>query len=163
MIGGSTNQWTRKALLAHYENQGRIARVSSGRLRGRSARQHAGERPGGPVSRGLAVGAGCGAGVPHGSVVSWTAHSVAERFVFLTATRSRPLAFRSWQFRPISFTKALCRAHQEFFAVQETERSGLPVRVTTLERTLVDVLDRPDLGGGWEEICFARAPWSSST
>ena len=80
------------------------------------------------------------------------AHSVAERFVFLTATRSRPLAFRTWQFRPVSFTKALCRAHEEFFAVQETERSGLPVRVTTLERTLVDVLDRPDLGGGWEEI-----------
>ena len=26
------------------------------------------------------------------------------------------------------------------------------MRVTTLERTLVDVLDRPDLGGGWEEI-----------
>ncbi len=26
------------------------------------------------------------------------------------------------------------------------------MRVTSLERTLVDVLDRPDLGGGWEEI-----------
>lgn len=36
--------------------------------------------------------------------------------------------------------------------MQEVERAGLPVRVTTLERTLADVLDRPDLGGGWEEI-----------
>lgn len=26
------------------------------------------------------------------------------------------------------------------------------MRVTTLERTLVDVLDAPQLGGGWEEI-----------
>jgi predicted transcriptional regulator of viral defense system len=26
------------------------------------------------------------------------------------------------------------------------------VRVTSLERTLVELLDRPDLGGGWEEI-----------
>ncbi len=30
--------------------------------------------------------------------------------------------------------------------------AGGQVLVTTLERTLVDVLDRPDLGGGWEEI-----------
>lgn len=32
------------------------------------------------------------------------------------------------------------------------DRAGLSVRVTSLEHTLVDVLDRPDLGGGWEEI-----------
>ena len=28
----------------------------------------------------------------------------------------------------------------------------MDVRVTTLERTLVDVLDRPDISGSWEEI-----------
>lgn len=32
------------------------------------------------------------------------------------------------------------------------ERSGLEIRVTSLERTLVDLLDRPSLGGTWEEI-----------
>lgn len=32
------------------------------------------------------------------------------------------------------------------------ERSGMEVRVTSLERTMVDVLNRPDLSGGWEEI-----------
>lgn len=41
---------------------------------------------------------------------------------------------------------------QEHFAVKTLERAGLPVRVTSLERTLVDALDQPDLGGGWEEI-----------
>ena len=30
--------------------------------------------------------------------------------------------------------------------------AGGEVRVTTLERTMVNVLDAPDLGGGWEEI-----------
>jgi len=29
---------------------------------------------------------------------------------------------------------------------------GVPVRVTSLARTLVDALDRPDLAGGWEAI-----------
>ncbi len=32
------------------------------------------------------------------------------------------------------------------------DRSGMEVRVTSLERTMVDVLNRPDLAGGWEEI-----------
>ncbi len=32
------------------------------------------------------------------------------------------------------------------------DRRGLEVRVTGLERTLVDVLDRPYLSGTWEEI-----------
>ena len=35
---------------------------------------------------------------------------------------------------------------------REVDRAGLAVRVTSLERTLVDVLDRTDLSGGWEEI-----------
>ena len=35
---------------------------------------------------------------------------------------------------------------------QEAERAGVPVRVTSLERTLVDAVDRPDLAGGWEEV-----------
>jgi hypothetical protein len=32
------------------------------------------------------------------------------------------------------------------------DRSGLDVRVTTLERTIADVFDRPDLVGGAEEL-----------
>jgi predicted transcriptional regulator of viral defense system len=32
------------------------------------------------------------------------------------------------------------------------ERLGQEVRVAGLERTLVDVCDRPDLAGGWEEL-----------
>ena len=32
------------------------------------------------------------------------------------------------------------------------DRYGMDIRVTSLERTLVDVLNRPDLSGGWEEI-----------
>ena len=41
---------------------------------------------------------------------------------------------------------------QECFGVETANRSGLAVRVTSLERTLVDVLDRPATSGGWEEI-----------
>ena len=38
------------------------------------------------------------------------------------------------------------------FGVTGHNRSGVQLRVTNHERTLVDVLDRPDLTGSWEEI-----------
>ena len=37
-------------------------------------------------------------------------------------------------------------------SVVEKRHAGGSVRVATLERTLVDVLDAPDKGGGWEEV-----------
>jgi len=80
------------------------------------------------------------------------AHSVQEKFLFLTSRAIRPLSFRDYRFRAVRFPKNLVKKKQEFFAVDTAERAGLPIRVTSLERTLVDVLDRPDLGGGWEEI-----------
>ena len=38
------------------------------------------------------------------------------------------------------------------FGVISRKRSGVELRVTNFERTFVDVLDRPDLTGSWEEI-----------
>ena len=38
------------------------------------------------------------------------------------------------------------------FGVTHHERSGVKLRVTSHERTMVDALDRPDLTGTWEEI-----------
>ena len=44
------------------------------------------------------------------------------------------------------------RKQQPDFGVQRAERLGVDLRVTGLERTLVDVLDRPRLTGSWVEI-----------
>jgi predicted transcriptional regulator of viral defense system len=41
---------------------------------------------------------------------------------------------------------------KKLFCVNSEERSGVSIRVTNLERAMIDVLDRPELGGGWEEI-----------
>lgn len=80
------------------------------------------------------------------------AYSVHHRFFYLTHRVSRPLTFRGHNFRGVPFPKALRDKQQEFFGVQEVDRGGLGVRVTGLERTLVDALDRPELSGGWEEV-----------
>jgi len=80
------------------------------------------------------------------------AYSVFEEFQYLTAKATRPVVFRSSRFRPVRFPKALRETGEEMFGVDLAERAGLDVYVTSLERTLVDILDRPDLGGSLEEI-----------
>jgi len=80
------------------------------------------------------------------------AHSVNEQFVFLTQKAVRILTFAGNTFRGLSFPKSLMERKRGSFGVVTAERMGLDVRVTTLERTFVDLLDRPELGGGWEEI-----------
>lgn len=149
---GPRSQWTRKALLAHYEKQQRIRRVRRGIYA---------VRPSGLMSETVAADPYLIAGslapdavLGYHTALSFhgRAHSVSQRFAFLTAGHTRPLTFEGWQFRPVPFPQILRRKGQTLFAVEESERAGQPVKVTSLERTLVDVLDRPDLGGGWEEI-----------
>ena len=41
---------------------------------------------------------------------------------------------------------------KEMFGVVDHTLSGVKLKVTNLERTFVDVMNRPDLAGSWEEI-----------
>ena len=79
------------------------------------------------------------------------AQSLFERLFFLTIAKVKPLKFRGRNFVPVVPPTALRRKKKSFILCTEVERRGLPCRVTTLERTLADVLDRPDLAGGLEE------------
>lgn len=80
------------------------------------------------------------------------AHSVYHQFFYCTEATPRPLAFRQERYRAVPFPKPLLDKKKKFFGVESRNRRGIDVRVTSMERTLVDVLDRPSLGGGWEEI-----------
>ncbi|MFH1725392.1 MAG: type IV toxin-antitoxin system AbiEi family antitoxin [Elusimicrobiota bacterium] len=80
------------------------------------------------------------------------AASVREEFLCLSRRAPRPLSFRDSRFRGVRFPKSLLRKRQEGYGVEKTDRAGLDLRVTGLERTVVDLLDRPALGGGWEEV-----------
>ena len=81
------------------------------------------------------------------------AHPMHQLFTYLTAGKSsRPFRFKFFSFRAVLHPKRLRDGHSEDFGVESADRSGLRVRATSLERTLVDMLDRPDLSGGWEEI-----------
>ena len=79
------------------------------------------------------------------------AQSVYERLFFLTQHKVKALTFRGRVFVPVAPPRVLQRERLSHMSVVEVERRGLPCRVTSLERTAVDALDRPDLTGGLEE------------
>ncbi|NMD36141.1 MAG: transcriptional regulator, partial [Planctomycetes bacterium] len=80
------------------------------------------------------------------------AHSVYTRITYSASRPLGPLTFRSHVFRGTRFPHSLLRAGKIQVGVSTSERAGMELRVASLERTLVDVLDRPDLSGSWEEI-----------
>ena len=80
------------------------------------------------------------------------AYSVYNRLHYLSARRSLPVMFRNYEIRRVSVPQPLLTKGKEMFGVLRHRRSGSELHVTDLERTLVDVLHRPDLTGSWEEI-----------
>lgn len=80
------------------------------------------------------------------------AYSVWRRFHYLTRRPGKPFSFRDLEFVPVQ-ARAAVRSRRDWGGgVAEAQHAGGRARVTTLERALVDVLDAPDKGGGWEEI-----------
>ena len=89
----------------------------------------------------------------HTALQFWgRAYSVFNTFTYLTAGNTRQFSFMGSLYKAIQHHRQLVVKAQECFGVDKTEIAGLEIRVTSLERTLVDVLDRPDLSGGWEEV-----------
>lgn len=80
-------------------------------------------------------------------------YSVRNDFVFLTQTKVKtPFTFRGVVFHASSVPLNLVTTKSFDFGVQSTDHLGHKILVTSLERTLVDILDRPSLTGSWEEI-----------
>jgi len=149
---GEVGSRTKEALLAYYKKTGRVVSVR----RGLYAVVPPGANPASyPVDPFLVA-----AKLTKDAVLSYHtalefhghAYSVHEHFVYAASRPLSPFTFRSHVFRGVRFPESLRRASQENFGVVTMDRSGMEVRVTSLERTLVDVLNRPDLSGGWEEI-----------
>jgi len=80
------------------------------------------------------------------------AYSVWHRFAVLTQSHLRSLSFQGSEFVGVRPPRALDGLPDLGGGVATEAHAGGTVRVTTFERTLVDMLDAPDLGGGWEEV-----------
>jgi predicted transcriptional regulator of viral defense system len=80
------------------------------------------------------------------------AYSVWHRFAVLTESHLRPFTFQGSEFLPVRPSSREEALTPPVRGVVTEPHAGGAVRVTTFERTLVDVLDAPELGGGWEEV-----------
>lgn len=90
----------------------------------------------------------------HHTALEFFGHAYSVRNIF-TYFASRPvetLVFQGHTFKGTRFSKSLLSKGKELFEIRVEEREGMDLRVTSLERTLVDTLDRPELSGSWEEI-----------
>lgn len=80
-------------------------------------------------------------------------HTLSSEFIYLSKRKEpKPFIFNEIAYRGVSIPRALERKGQVYFEVAKENRSDHPILVTSLERTFVDVLDRPHLCGSWEEI-----------
>lgn len=149
---GSNKKSTRQSLLTYYRNQGRVISVR----RGLYATVPLGGDPKAHRVDPYLVAAK----MSEDSVLAYhtalefhgKAYSVYNQLHYLSAHRSLPLRFQSHEFTRAPVPHPLRKKGKEMFGVDFRKISGVELRVTGLERTFVDVLDRPDLSGSWEEI-----------
>jgi len=149
---GDRSPRTANSLLTRYAVAGKIFHVRRGALCGDTCRRNARDVSSRPVPPGDEAGLGRCDRLPRRAAVSRQgllglaslrgAHPEPRAAAELPGQRLRrcsPAALARW-------TAGLGGG------VVEEPYAGGTVRVTTFERTLVDVLADPDLGGGWEEV-----------
>lgn len=149
---GEVGRRAQEALLAYHQKTGRVLRVRRGLYAVVAAGADADSFPVDPFL--VAAKLTADAVLSHHTALEFhgRAYSVREEFTYSATRPLSPLTFRSHVFRGTRFPQALLRAGKQHIGVETAERAGMELLVANLERTLVDVLDRPELSGSWEEI-----------
>jgi predicted transcriptional regulator of viral defense system len=139
------------AHLARWRRQGRIRRVKNGLyVRSESAESDTVA----PDFIALAGRMALDAAVSHHTALEahGCAQSLFDELTFATWTRVKPVEFMGRRFSPVRPRAPLGPASEGEQWIEVIDRGGLGVRVTSVERTVVDVLDRPSLSGGMDEV-----------
>ena len=149
---GGRSAHTSNSLLARQVAAGRLLRVK----RGVYATVPAGVEPQGfqPDPSLIATHLRDDAVVAYHSALAFHGHaySIWWRMQYMTAARVRPFSFREVEFVGVQAFRVVRDLSDFGGGVQLRPHAGGQVRVTSLERSLVDLLHAPEHGGGWEEI-----------
>ncbi len=151
-VSGSGKKNTRKSLLAYYRNKGRIVQVR----RGLYLTVPLDEDP----STNLVDPYLIAAKLQPDAILSYhtalefhgKAYSTFNRFYYSSRHKTPLFKFRNFEFISVQVPSNLRLKGKDLFGVAYRNRLGVDLKVTTLERTFVDVLNRPGLAGGLEEI-----------
>lgn len=79
-------------------------------------------------------------------------YSLWSDYVCLSHSRLQPFEYEGQTFKSVLFPQSLVEKGEEMYEVNTEDSHGEDLRVTSLERTMVDVMQRQDLAGGWEEV-----------
>ncbi len=141
------------AHLARWVRQGRLLRVKSGLYVGRPPGS---TEPWEPTPDYIALAARMAPDAAAAYHTALEAHgcaqSLSDKFTFITWTRARAATFRGRRLSPVQPRCELRARHAQQAWIDVLDRNGLEVRVTSLERTVADVLDRPSIAGGLDEV-----------
>ena len=80
------------------------------------------------------------------------AYSMTRRVTFLSASKVEPFKFQDMSYQRVRVHPELSAHKKEDFGTTTITRQDAEIKITGFERTMVDLLSRPDLAGGWEEI-----------
>jgi len=144
---------TLSAHLARWRRQGRIVRVKNG-LYLRCDPEGASTPSMSPDFIALAARMAPDAAAAYHTALEahGCAQSLFEQMTFVTWTRTKPVEFMGRRLVPVRPRCPLRERGGGEGWIETMDRAGLEVRVTSLERTAVDVLDRPSVAGGIEEV-----------
>ncbi|KTC98717.1 type IV toxin-antitoxin system AbiEi family antitoxin domain-containing protein [Legionella erythra] len=151
---GTTNSHTQRELLAYHLKKQHILRIKRGLYASiPMSFRHAAEDF--PVDPYLIAGR-----IRSDAVISYqsaldfhgVSYSLHHHYYFMSESVIASFKFNEDEFVCLSFPKALTEQQKTNFEVLSVDRQGLKIQVTSLERTIVDVLERPNYAGGWEEI-----------
>lgn len=80
------------------------------------------------------------------------AYSSFGQLTYITKQKSKSFEFDGHWYQSVMVPKALQKKQVADIYVDTINRQGVDIRVTNPARTFVDVLDRVELCGGWEEV-----------
>ena len=140
---------TAKNLLAYYLKQGRIVSIKRGLYAVVSPDESIDDLMVDPyLVAGKASDQGA-LGYHTALELHGVAYSSFEHFYFVTSEKIRRFQFQGRSYQAVTPPSSLADDDIEVIIVN---RQGVDVRVTSIERTFVDMLDRIELSGGWGEV-----------
>lgn len=146
------NANTRKSLLAYYKNRGKVRSIRRGLYA--------------TVPKGLdiknfqidpfllASKLAADAVISHHTALEafGKAYSMTRKVTFLSTAKVEPLKFQGMTYHRVRVHPELTAQKKENIGTIKINRQNTEITITGFERTMVDLLSRPDLAGGWEEL-----------
>jgi len=149
---GTHNPHTRKSLLTYYRKQGRIVNIKRGLYAVIPIDAQPENYPVDPYLIASKMAPDTVLAYHTALEFYGRAYSIFTKLFYVTSKKILPLTFKPNEIIGVMQPRSLRDKSKEKFYISKHLRGGCNVQVTNFERTLVDMLDRPELSGSWEEI-----------